>query len=90
MSARGFSQKPVVSLLSGGLDSFIGAINLLHEHTDAKLLFVSHYDGHVSGPATDQNNLRQLLSLKYGQRLRHFQVRTGVLAEKSDNGKYQV
>lgn len=71
------------------LDSFIGAINLLHEHPEAKLLFVSHYDGHVSGPATDQNNLLQLLSLKYGQRIRHLQVRVGALAEKSDNGKYE-
>jgi 7-cyano-7-deazaguanine synthase in queuosine biosynthesis len=87
--APGYPKSPVVSLLSGGLDSFIGAINLLHEHPDAKLLFVSHYDGHVSGPAKDQDNLRQLLSLKYGQRLRHLQVRTGVIAEGSDDGKYK-
>jgi 7-cyano-7-deazaguanine synthase in queuosine biosynthesis len=87
--APGFPKSPVVSLLSGGLDSFIGAINLLHEHADAKLLLVSHYDGHVSGPATDQNNLYQLLSLKYGQRIRHLQVRTGVVAKESDNGKYK-
>lgn len=87
--APGFPKSPAVSLLSGGLDSFIGAINLLHEHPEAKLLFVSHYDGHVSGPATDQNNLRQLLSLKYGQRIRHLQVRVGALAEKDENGKYK-
>lgn len=87
--ALGFPKSPVVSLLSGGLDSFIGAINLLHEHPEAKLLFVSHYDGHVSGPANDQNNLRQLLSLKYGQRIRHLQVRVGALAEKGEDGKYE-
>lgn len=87
--ARGFPKSPVVSLLSGGLDSFIGAINLLNEHAEAKILFVSHYDGHVSGPAKDQNNLRQLLSLKYSQRIRHLQVRTGVVAEESDGGKYK-
>lgn len=87
--APGFPKSPVASLLSGGLDSFIGAINLLHQYPEARLLFVSHYDGHVSGPATDQNNLRQLLSLKYGQRIRHLQVRVGALAEKSDEGKYE-
>lgn len=87
--APGFPKSPVVSLLSGGLDSFISAINLLHEHPEAKLLFVSHYDGHVSGPATDQNNLRQLMSSKYGQRIRHLQVRVGARAEESDDGKYE-
>jgi hypothetical protein len=63
--------------------------NLLHEHPEAKLLFVSHYDGHVSGPAKDQNNLRQLLSLKYGQRICHLQVRVGALAEKDEDGKHE-
>jgi 7-cyano-7-deazaguanine synthase in queuosine biosynthesis len=87
--AQGFPKSPVVSLLSGGLDSFIGAIDLLHEAPAAKLLFVSHYDGHVSGPATDQDNVRQLLSRKYGQRLRHMQVRTGVVVEDKTGGKYQ-
>jgi len=87
--APGFPKSPVVSLLSGGLDSFIGAINLLHKHPEAKLLFVSHYDGHVSGPAKDQNSLRQLLSLKYGQRIRHLQVRVGARAEESGDGKYE-
>jgi 7-cyano-7-deazaguanine synthase in queuosine biosynthesis len=86
--AHGFPKSPVVSLLSGGLDSFIGAIDLLHEYPEAKLLFVSHYDGHVSGPATDQENLRRLLSQKFGQRISHLQVRTGVLAEDSEKGKY--
>lgn len=87
--APGFPKSPVVSLLSGGLDSFIGAINLLHQHVDGKLVFVSHYDGHVSGPATDQENLRRLLSSKYGQRICHLQVRVGVRAEESGGGKYK-
>jgi 7-cyano-7-deazaguanine synthase in queuosine biosynthesis len=89
VGAKGFPQSPAVCLLSGGLDSFIGAINLLNQHPDSKLLFVSHYDGHVSGPATDQDNLRQLLSLKYSQRVRHLQVRTGVNAGESADGKYK-
>jgi hypothetical protein len=86
--ARGFPKSPVVTLLSGGLDSFIGAINLLHEYPAARLLFVSHYDGHVSGPATDQDKVRQLLSLRYGQRISHLQVRAGVVTENADDGKY--
>lgn len=87
--AKGFPKSPVVSLLSGGLDSFIGAIDLLQKYPSSKLLYVSHYDGHVSGPATDQNNLRRLLSSKFDQRLRHLQVRTGVIAGDSDDGKYR-
>jgi 7-cyano-7-deazaguanine synthase in queuosine biosynthesis len=85
--AHGFPKSPFVSLLSGGLDSFIGAIDLLHKHEE-RLLFVSHYDGHVSGPAKDQDKLRQLLSLKYGQRITHLQVRAGVVTEDTDGGKY--
>jgi 7-cyano-7-deazaguanine synthase in queuosine biosynthesis len=88
-SANGFPKSPVVSLLSGGLDSFIGAIDLLHDEPEAKMLFVSHYDGHVSGPATDQDNVRRLLTRKYGQRLRHLQVRTGVVVEDRTESKYQ-
>jgi len=87
--ARGFPKTPVVSLLSGGLDSFIGAIDLLYEYPEEKLLFVSHYDGHVSGPGKDQENLRDLLSQRFAQRLRHLQVRTGVVADDSEEGKYQ-
>jgi len=86
---RGFPKSPVVSLLSGGLDSFIGAIDLLYKDPNAKPLFVSHYDGHVSGPAKDQDNVRMLLTRKYGQRLRHLQVRTGVVVEDATEEKYQ-
>src|SRR5262249_41879063 len=73
--ARGFPESPVVSLLSGGLDSFIAAINLLNEHRDSKILFVSHYDGYVSGPASDQESVRRFLSGKYLNRVAHLQVR---------------
>lgn len=76
--ALGYPRSPVVSLLSGGLDSFIGALDLLSENQGATILFVSHYDGHVSGPAKDQDNLRRFLSSKYLGRVAHLQVRTGV------------
>jgi 7-cyano-7-deazaguanine synthase in queuosine biosynthesis len=87
--AKGFPKSPIVSLLSGGLDSFIGALDLLHEHKDAKLLFVSHYDGHVSGPASDQEKLRQLLSARFLNRVSHLQVRTGVRIDDEEEEKYQ-
>lgn len=74
----GYPKTPVVSLLSGGLDSFIGALDLLMEHKDGRILFVSHYDGHVSGPASDQDNLRIFLATKFIGRVDHLQVRTGV------------
>lgn len=86
--AKGFPKSPVVSLLSGGLDSFIAAINLLNEHRDSKIHFVSHYDGHVSGPASDQEAVRRFLSTKYLNRVSHLQVRTGVKVEDDGEGKY--
>ena len=73
-----FTTYPVVSLLSGGLDSFIAALNLLHMNQRGKLLFVSHYDGHVAGPASDQNRLRKVLEAHYAGRIQHLQIRTGV------------
>lgn len=77
-SARGFPATPVVSLLSGGLDSFIGALDLLSEHSN-RLLFASHYDGKVPGPASDQDRLLDLLETHFPKRVRHLQMRIGVL-----------
>ncbi|HEY1082882.1 MAG TPA: Qat anti-phage system QueC-like protein QatC [Prosthecobacter sp.] len=73
-----FTNSPVVSLLSGGLDSFIAAINLLHDNKRGKILFVSHYDGHVAGPASDQKRLRRVLENHFPSRIQHLQMRTGV------------
>jgi 7-cyano-7-deazaguanine synthase in queuosine biosynthesis len=87
--ACGFPKSPVVSLLSGGLDSFIGAIDLLNKYPESKLLFISHYDGQVSGPATEQTKLFRILSQRYQQRARHLQVRTGVNEVKVDGDKYK-
>ena len=84
----GYPKTPVVSLLSGGLDSFIGALDLLAEHKEGRILFVSHYDGHVSGPASDQDNLRIFLASKFIGQVDHLQVRTGVrIKDASDKGE---
>lgn len=74
----GFPKSPVVSLLSGGLDSFAGALDLLGQHPGQRLLFVSHYDGDVAGPASDQTNLCRFLADKFPGRVSHLQVRVGL------------
>lgn len=76
---RGFPSAPVVSLLSGGLDSFVGALDLLHDNPGQRLLFASHYDGKVAGPAGDQKKLEKLLQQNFSNRLRHLQIKIGIL-----------
>ncbi|WP_144605721.1 Qat anti-phage system QueC-like protein QatC [Algoriphagus algorifonticola] len=46
-----------VNLLSGGLDSLIGAFDFLKQNSKQKVLFVSHYDPQMHGPKGDQKDL---------------------------------
>ncbi len=46
-----------INLLSGGLDSLIGAIDFLKSSPKEKVLFVSHYDPQMHGPKGDQRDL---------------------------------
>ncbi|WP_128331126.1 Qat anti-phage system QueC-like protein QatC [Apibacter sp. HY039] len=46
-----------VNLLSGGLDSLIGALDFLKQNPRHKILFVSHYDPQMHGPKGDQKEL---------------------------------
>ncbi|KYP13030.1 Qat anti-phage system QueC-like protein QatC [Flavihumibacter sp. CACIAM 22H1] len=46
-----------VSLLSGGLDSLIGALDFLKQNSKHKVLYVSHYDPQMRGPKGDQKDL---------------------------------
>lgn len=46
-----------VNLLSGGLDSLIGALDFLKQNPKQKVLFVSHYDPQMHGPKGDQKDL---------------------------------
>lgn len=46
-----------VSLLSGGLDSLIGALDFLKQAPQQRILFVSHYDPQMHGPKGDQKDL---------------------------------
>jgi len=46
-----------VNLLSGGLDSLIGALDFLKQNPKQNILFVSHYDPQMHGPMSDQKDL---------------------------------
>ncbi|MDX1973468.1 MAG: Qat anti-phage system QueC-like protein QatC [Candidatus Sumerlaeia bacterium] len=73
-----------VCLFSGGLDSFIGAVDWLHDNSTKKLLLVGHYDGDVSGPKSDQNNLQKLLRNRYPDRFELAQTRVGLSSGGAD------
>jgi 7-cyano-7-deazaguanine synthase in queuosine biosynthesis len=59
-----------VNLFSGGLDSLIGAIDLM-ESQKKPALFISHYDPNMHGPKKDQNELAPEMIKKYGTRFIH-------------------
>ena len=59
-----------VCMLSGGLDSFVGAIDIL-ESTDKNTLFISHYGG-GKGTKEYQDLLKEKLIAKYGLEKRDF------------------
>jgi hypothetical protein len=73
-----------VCLFSGGLDSFIGAVDWLTEHPGQKLLLVAHYDGDVSGPAADQRNLMEICAQKFPDRFEFVQTRIGLSSGSED------
>jgi len=72
-----------MALLSGGLDSLIGAIDWL-ESNKGSLALVSHYDQAMSGPKGEQAKIVAALKDVYGDRLLHLQWRAG-LAQKREN-----
>lgn len=67
----------IVSLFSGGLDSLIGAIDLLESRPHAIIKFVGHYDPDVGGPKSDQNSLMEELRGNYRNRIKFVQIRAG-------------
>ena len=67
-----------ISLYSGGLDSYIGAIDWLEEHPRGRLCLASHYDGHISGPHADQERTLARLQTAYPNRISQLQVRAGI------------
>ncbi len=73
-----------VCLFSGGLDSFIGAVDWLTENPSEKLLLVGHYDGDVSGPGSDQRALRTICKQKFDGRFDLAQTRVGLSSGGAD------
>jgi hypothetical protein len=71
----------VVSLLSGGLDSLAGGIDLLAPNDGTRVLFVGHYDS--PGPRTDQARLAGRLAKRYPSRSRILHVRVAHRPEKA-------
>lgn len=67
-----------VCLFSGGLDSFIGAVDWFSQNRKSKLLLVGHYDGDVSGPKSDQKNLQHLCARRFPGRFELAQTRVGL------------
>lgn len=65
-----------VCLLSGGLDSLVGAIDHL-EHSESRMLLMGHHEAAMAGPFGDQRSLIGPLRAAYPQRLRPAFVRVG-------------
>lgn len=72
-----FPDKPnTVCLFSGGLDSLVGAIDLL-EGGEGRIILVGHHDGDMGGPFRDQKAIFDRLSHAYPNRLSRVFVRVG-------------
>jgi len=67
-----------VCLFSGGLDSFIGAVDFLTDNRGERLLLVGHYDRDVSGPGADQRRLRDACRQKFAGRFEFAQTQIGL------------
>jgi 7-cyano-7-deazaguanine synthase in queuosine biosynthesis len=62
-----------VCLFSGGLDSLIGAIDLLQNNRTERIVLLGHYD--MVGPKSQQQNLFPHLKSQYGDRVTLLQNR---------------
>jgi hypothetical protein len=67
-----------VCLFSGGLDSFIGAVDWLTENPGDQLLLVGHYDRDVAGPGSDQRRLRDACRQHFPNRFELAQTQVGL------------
>lgn len=73
-----------VCLFSGGLDSYIGAIDWLSGKSTERLLLVGHYDRHVAGPGKDQRELRATLAQAFPDRFALAQTQVGLATGGAD------
>jgi hypothetical protein len=73
-----------VCLFSGGLDSFIGAVDWLTDNPGEQLLLVGHYDRHVAGPGADQRALQDVCRPKFLGRFQLAQTQVGLSSGGAD------
>lgn len=66
-----------VCLFSGGLDSFVGAIDWLESNPGKTLALTGHHDPLVPGPYGDQKALLDVLRVEYPRRTKALLVRVG-------------
>lgn len=75
----------VTCLFSGGLDSFIGAIDWLEKNPNRTLTLSGAYDPHAEGAAGDQNRLYSVLQKAYPNRSKLFTSRMGIEGKGKEN-----
>ncbi len=73
-----------VCLFSGGLDSFVGAVDYLATHSSVPLMLVGHYDLGANARLT-QAELASQLEREYPRQLNLFQARVGRVQELSSH-----
>lgn len=67
---RNFVHGNLASLFSGGLDSLVGAIDVLEDVPDKSVCFVGHHDPLIGGVKKDQEDLLKVLNAEYPKRFR--------------------
>lgn len=66
-----------VCLFSGGMDSLIGAIDLLNNN-EGRILFISHYDSIFKGAKADQDKIIPILKENFPESFDHIQTRIDI------------
>lgn len=79
-----------INLFSGGLDSLIGAIDILSTSPEQPVFFVSHYDPEMHGPKGDQSKLIEKLESFYGGKFSHLPSTKIFLDESNDTKETTV
>ncbi|HRI46976.1 MAG TPA: 7-cyano-7-deazaguanine synthase [Ignavibacteria bacterium] len=80
-----------ISLFSGGLDSLVGAVDLLESLSSTKrLLLVSHFDSNSAGPNTDQRTLNSYLETIYKNKSDWIQAKVYLSHHDVDAEKIEI
>jgi len=85
------SEYQYISLFSGGLDSLVGAVDLLEALSARKrLLLVSHFDSNSAGPNTDQRTLSSYLETIYKNKSDWIQAKVYLSHHDVDAEKIEI